>query len=346
MSATFSRPRLCLKLSFNRFPQHAIPVSVTPHHPLIRSMATASASNAKSPTTLSRPPPKATWDSHMHIVLPDQFPVQANAQYKPHAHTLAQASDFYDQLGIDGNMVIVQPSIYGNDNTCTLHALKQIQEQGRGLGRGVVQFDPNTITSRELDAMHEVGVRGVRLNLVSVGREMIKLDLRKEVQRYAKVIRGREWVLNLFVPMRYLKWIEDDVKVLGVKVVVDHMGHPSLPAYDEGKERSVYEMEGFESLVRMCQGRGKVWVKMSAPYRITKDVEGGMRDIDPMGRELMKECADRVVWASDWPHTRFDDKIGVKECVEWVERVRGWAGGTEGEEKVFRKNAEELWDVR
>jgi predicted TIM-barrel fold metal-dependent hydrolase len=56
---------------------------------------------------------------------------------------------------------------------------------------------------------------------------------------------------------------------------------------------------------------------------------------------LLKVAGDRVVFASDWPHTRFDGldvKPFVERCLQWTDE----AGLTEN---VFTVNAKKLWDV-
>ena len=271
----------------------------------------------------------------MHIVEPDKFPLHADAKYKPHPHTLADAKTFFDKFGIQ-NMVIVQPSIYGNDNSCTLQALKELTPKH---GRAVVQFDPKTVTDRELQQWHDLGTRGVRVNLVSVGREMSPPELRQELGEYAKRIRPFDWVLQLYIPLKMCKALQDVVPDLGVKVCIDHFGSPSLPdPYDPSKAIKPYELLGFESLVRLLQKQ--TWVKMSGQYRISKDPE--YRDLDALGRELIKEAPNRAVYATDWPHTRFE---GI-DSVPFVEKCYEWCGeGTGVIEKLFRTNAEELWDV-
>ena len=272
----------------------------------------------------------------MHIVEPERFPLQADAKYKPHPHTLEDARAFYDNFGIK-NMVIVQPSIYGNDNSCTLQALRELTPKH---GRAVIQFDPKKIDEKTLRKWHEMGARAVRVNLVSVGREVTGDELRQELEQYAKVIRPLDWVLQLYIPLKLAKPLEDVIPQLGVKVCIDHFGSPALPSpYDPSKAVRPYDLPGFESLVRLLQGH--TWVKISGQYRISKDPN--WRDLDALGRELIKEAPNRVIYASDWPHTRFENI----DSVPFIEMCYEWCGeGTGLREKLFVKNAEELWDVR
>ena len=296
------------------------------------------AQTTQSPRTprLSRPLPAGTWDSHMHVVDPTRFPLADNALYKPHPHTVEDMKAFYSPLGIK-NMVFVQPSIYGNDNSHVLEALKEVTPKH---GRGVVTFDPATIQEKTLREWHALGVRGVRVNMVSVGREVTEDELRHELKQYAKVIKPLDWVLQLYIPLKLATSLRSIIPDLGVKVCIDHFGSPVLPnPHDPSKAVKPYDLPGFESLVELMQK--DTWVKLSAPYRLSHDEE--MRDLDPVGRELIKEGSNRVVYATDWPHTRFENI----DCLPFIEKCYEWCGsGTGLAEKLFRTNAEELWDVR
>ena len=61
-------------------------------------------------------------------------------------------------------VVIVNPSIYGTDNSCTLDAVKQL---GPG-ARAIAVIDEKTSDAR-LDEMAHGGVRGIRLNFETFG---------------------------------------------------------------------------------------------------------------------------------------------------------------------------------
>ena len=272
----------------------------------------------------------------MHVVDPIQFPLDPAAKYKPHPHTLEDATAFYNQLGIE-NMVFVQPSIYGNDNSCMLEALRAITPRH---GRAVVTFDPTEIDESQLRKWHEIGVRGVRVNFISVGREVTDAELRQELEQYANVIRPLDWVLQLFVPLTLLPSVQKVVPGLGVKVCIDHFGYPSLPEpFNSSKPINPHDLVGFDHLLELLQVN--TWVKLSAPYRLSKDAN--MRDLDPLGQVLVKEAPDRIVYAADWPHTRFENV----DSVPFIEACYRWCGGDATRtEKLFRINAEHLWDVR
>lgn len=269
----------------------------------------------------------------MHVVDPDNFPLDANAQYKPHPHTLADAKAFYSPLGIK-NMVFVQPSIYGNDNSCMLEALKKV---GPRHGRAIVGIDPTTTSLDTLQEWHSLGVRGARLNFVSVGRELSEVELHKELESYVTLLEPLNWVLELFTPMKQLVALERILPSLDDPAIcIDHFGWPTLPPYDPSRQLDPYSLAGFESLTRLL--KRNAWVKLSAPYRLSKDSQ--MSDLGAIGRELIKNHRERVIYATDWPHTRYDNI----DPVPFIEKCFDWCGDDERRvEMLFRENAAELW---
>jgi predicted TIM-barrel fold metal-dependent hydrolase len=277
--------------------------------------------------------PADSWDCHMHVTSPE-YPLAANAAYIPSLHNLHHAMKFESTIGIS-NIVLVQPSIYGDDNSCLLDALRAI---GPSNGRGVVGIDPNTIDMSTLQAWHRMGVRGVRLNLKSTDVKFTEESLNDLLKRYADVIRPLGWVLELFIGMEAIPILESAAGHLGVRLVIAHCGAPKLPAVNKrAYPLDPYKLQGFQSLVNLLQ-TGNTWIKFSAAYRFDRDPE--MRGIEGIARELLKKAGNRVVFASDWPHTRFDGldvRPFVERCMEWTDA----AGLTE---EVFSLNAQELWE--
>jgi predicted TIM-barrel fold metal-dependent hydrolase len=280
--------------------------------------------------------PSGAWDSHMHVCEPSLFPLSASAKYQPHAATLTEAQTIIGtKLGLP-KLVFVQPSTYGNDNACLLDALAKV---GPSMGRGVVVFDPASTSLAQLEKWHQIGVRGVRVNLKSVGRAMEPEEFQATLLAYANAIRPmKTWVLQLYVDLAMMKQVELLMERLDVKVVIDHFGSPEkgrlMPA---GK---LSEMQGWDSLLAFMK-YPNTFVKISGPYRFSNDPD--FKDLEPLAKELFvirggKGC----VFASDWPHTRFesvDISPWVDRCVEWCE------GDTQLLESLFRYNAEELWDI-
>src|SRR4249919_1814308 len=102
-------------------------------------------------------------DCHVHIVGPaDRYPQVPERTYVAGEAPVETLKRLGATRGIS-RFVIVQPSFYGADNSATLDALDALG----GQGRGVAVIDPKTTSPDTLDAYHQRGVRGLRINLYS-----------------------------------------------------------------------------------------------------------------------------------------------------------------------------------
>ncbi|KAH7007031.1 amidohydrolase [Ilyonectria destructans] len=277
--------------------------------------------------------PQGAWDSHMHILDTSAYPLSDRARYRPSRYCLDQAESFQHSVGID-NMVIVQPSIYGFDNSCVLDALRKL---GPKRGRAVVSFEPQTVPLSVLKEWHDLGVRAVRVNFSSLGVLPDEERLKVLLLRHVEDCKYFDWAIQLFVPMATIAAIETFISELPVRVCFDHMGHPSLP---DTLTSDPYAIRGFKSLANLLRG-GNTFVKLSAPYRLTNARD--YSHVEPVAKELIRLFGkSKVVFATDWPHTRFEG-LDIRP---WTEDVLNWCGDDELlVERLFRGNAEDLWMV-
>jgi len=271
----------------------------------------------------------------MHVVDPRVFLLDKAAQYQPSPHTLDDANALLGTLGIE-KMVIVQPSIYGDDNSCTLDGLRKL---GSAKGRAVVQFDPDTTSAMQLREWHDLGVRGVRLNFKSVGSELDADLLTATMHKYADIVRELGWVVQLYIALEDVPLLERVVPELGgVKVCFDHFGHPSPASLAAAK--TAHDLPGFSALANLLK-QGQTWVKISASYRINMDPRHPV--VESLCREVVKLRPDRCVFATDWPHTRYDGlNVGP-----YLEAILDWVG-QEGVplQQVLVDNAETVFDAK
>ncbi|KAK4896043.1 hypothetical protein LTR27_005899 [Elasticomyces elasticus] len=291
-------------------------------------------SNSSATKHLAARIPHGTWCTHMHVVDPRAFPLSKDAQYQPSPHTLDDARAFLDQLGIK-KMVIVQPSIYGNDNACTLDGLRRL---GPKHGRAVIQFDPKTTSREQIQEWHDLGVRGVRLNFKSVGGTVEQDSLTASMREYAGAVRELGWVLELYIALEDVPLLEKAMaQDLGVRVCIDHCSHPTAKSLSTAQQAQ--EIPGFQSLLNLLR-QGQTWVKVSASYRLNKDPRHSLTE--SLSREILRTRPDRCVFATDWPHTRHDGidvtpyLDAILDCIE-----------AEGIplQRVLVDNAEELFDA-
>ena len=282
--------------------------------------------------TLAERLPEETWDGHMHVVDPKRYPLDPSAIYEPSTHSVWDAVSFENTVSMK-NILLVQPSIYGNDNSAMLDAMKAL---GPERSRGVVVFDESTIETSTLEEWHRIGVRGVRLNLASTSQSPDIGAFRNTIRRYAELVKPFGWMVQIYMSMDLLPELESTIKGCGVRVCFDHFAQPTRPSIPAGPSFDPYTVTGFSSLIRLLR-HGNVFVKFSAPYRVELDGQ----QLDALAKEILRVQNDRVVFATDWPHTRFeglDIKPFEERCLEWAED----AGCVD---KVFSTNADSLWHI-
>ena len=302
---------------------------------MARSLSTAHGPSKESISRLAARIPEGTWDTHMHVVDPKKFPLSKDAKYQPATHTIDDARKFFSGLGIS-KMVIVQPSIYGNDNSCTLDGLKQL---GLKNGRAVIQFDPDSTSTKQLEEWHALGVRGVRLNFKSVGAKLEGGSLSTMLKKYANAVRPFNWHLELYIAMEDLPLLEPAVHDLGgVKLCIDHFGHPSSASLSTAQSSAV--LPGFTSLAILLN-RGDVWIKVSAAYRLDRDPKHPL--VQSLARYIIRSRPDRCLFSTDWPHTRFEDV----DVALYLEELFNWCDAENVSLKqILVDNAEELFDAK
>ncbi len=236
-------------------------------------------------------PPPGACDCHSHIFAPvDLYPYARQRKYSPPQASLKAYRHMLATLGVD-RAVIVQPSVYGFDNRATLDALKT----GGDNFRGVAVIDPNLITRAELDRMHHIGIRGVRVNQ-AYDHSLDMKYLHKVVER----IQPLGWHLQIFADVNNIPDFKAEIAGLPVEVVIDHMG---FVATAKGVNNT-----GFLDLLSLLK-QGKCWVKLSGAYRMSAQSRPPYADVTAFAQALVKANPYRCVWGTDWPHPHIDTPV-------------------------------------
>lgn len=264
-----------------------------------------------SPAPARYAPPPGACDCHFHVFGPFQrFPLATNRSYTPPEASVAAYRTLMHTIGID-RCVIVQPSVYHTDNSCTLAAARALGGPERCRVVAVVGAD---ITRPQLDAMHVAGVRGVRINTVAGGGPNAN-----QMRDIAQLIAPLGWHLQLFMPLEILAENEHLLATLPAPVVLDHMGAPGEAA---SSHRHV------PALLRMLE-RGHTWIKLSGAY-LSSSQHAPWNDMGQLARRLADHRPDRLVWGTNWPHpSRFAAMPGDNEILDalssWIsdDRVLG-----------------------
>lgn len=239
------------------------------------------------------------------------------------------------------NVCLVQVTTYGTDNTLIIKGLEEIRKQG-GTPRGVAVIDPEKITDAELDEMHAVGIRGVRLNLITNGTYIADDGWEALLKPYADRIRRLNWVLQLYMKIEVIEHLEHVIPSLDVDIVLDHV----CSATNESRER---KEKGYSALLRLLR-ENKVYVKISGLYRLSNDPS--FTDYGELVKEVIVTGPQRCVYASDWPHTDRPkdpaDRLKVQEnqkvdVAKFIKKCKEWCGSEEQIQKLFVDNPRALW---
>ncbi|KAK4504883.1 hypothetical protein PRZ48_002846 [Zasmidium cellare] len=285
--------------------------------------------------------PEGTWDSHLHIIDTTRF------LQTPDTGNSTVVAGVWENVAFEisinsTNVVIVQPTRYGLDNSAALQALTAY---GPERARAVVQFDPDTITPYQLQTWHDLGVRGVRFNLANSKNPNSKIppeELPQLLQQYADLVRPYGWAIQMVIYMEKLAPLVTVIPKLGVKVVIDHFAHPILPKnVTAASEVDPYSTTGFDALVKLLE-EGNTWVKISAPYRLTTDKDPEYKTLDPIIRELLRVDSTKAVFGTDWPHTDYEG-LDIRP---WVKHLAELTSENKTvQQRLFQGNARILWDV-
>jgi len=235
-------------------------------------------------TAAAQTPEPAWIDAHTHVFVKN-LPMAIDTRYRPDYDASWETLRALAEKSGVGRAVILQPSFLGFDNEYLFKALRA--EPNRF--RGVPWISPSvTVTTEDWENLAKVGVRGLRFPIH--GLPTPQWSYYEEMLAEA---RKRDWPIHLHVESKRLPEILPVLIDGGNKVVIPHYGmfdRTLGPARDSG----------FKVLLE-CASSRNVWVVMGGAYRVGPE---RARSATPM--LINAFGADRLMWASDWPHTDTD----------------------------------------
>jgi len=250
-------------------------------------------------------------DCHAHIIDTARFPLGTGPGYKPRPDENGAKETYCGVL--DGHRVahalLVQPSGYGTDNAAMLDAIASYP--GRFKGIAVLDL---TMPERELAALAQRGVVGVRFNLVSYERDALS---RPEAAGFLARLKALGWYAQIFADDAQWPEIEEILRKSGVKVLIDHFGlrDPS----------GGLDQPGFQAVLRLGR-EGNAAVKLSAPFRISRE-PGSYGDLEPFARAVIEAFGiENCVWGSDWPFINMGTPMRYAVALQAVGRWLDDAG--------------------
>ncbi len=266
--------------------------------------------------------PAGAVDCHFHVFGPEsRFPYAPGRSYTPPDASVADYETLAGTLGFS-RAVIVQPSVYGLDNCRTLSFLRE----SRIPARAVLVLDPD-ISERELEILHESGVRGVRVNLVfAAGLALEAASI------LADKIRGLGWHLQFLADVSRIENLNEIVTSLDIPVVFDHLGHvPAGKGVGDG---------GFRALLSLVRD-GLAWVKLTGAYRVTGMRTPPYEDVAPFVEALLEASPSQLVSGTDWPHPFIP--VPMPDDAELIDMFGDWVSDESICRRIFIDNPERLY---
>lgn len=269
-------------------------------------------------------------DAHFHVIAPqDEFPQHPERSYTAAEAPLQRWRDTLTPLGVTRG-VAVQPSFYGTDNRVLLRALAE----GGGDLAGIAAVDPEA-SDDELAALVQGGVRGVRMAYFDADdpRRMGGfVMLTRALLPLAPRLRHHGLHLQLLTDSRLLAGIGPFLRAAGVPVVLDHMGRAPA-ALGPGHS-------GIEAMCALLD-EGWLWVKLSGAANISQ--QPGWDDAGAVHRRLLAVNPERLLWGSDWPHTRAQGAVVRTEAL-W-ERFLAWTPEAADRRRLLHDNPRALYGL-
>lgn len=219
-------------------------------------------------------------DTHFHVFNAGE--AFTSARYVPrYTASLQDWMAISQDVGVTRG-VCVQPSFLGVDNRLMVGALKAHPNVLRGVA--VLAADAH---ADELNALHAVGVRGIRLNLAGVSHDVTEWT---RAERLWQILHELGWHLEVHTDQGALPAVLAKLPS-DLPLVVDHMAKPNEVRRSDA------------SIFAVLQRAQKVatYVKLSGAYRL-----GGL-DAASLAHLWLHELGPAgLLWGSDWPCTNHE----------------------------------------
>jgi predicted TIM-barrel fold metal-dependent hydrolase len=267
--------------------------------------------------------PRGATDCHAHIFGPqDRYPLLDDTHFVPRETPWNDYAAMLRSIGCE-RAVLVQPSVYGTDNSAIEDALSS---PGDIPLRAVAVVEAD-VAEQELERLHSLGFRGIRINVAAGTRGLALKDARPLAER----IRGLGWHLQVYVDFHRNPEVGDLLATLPVPVVVDHFGR--VPT------GSGTDSPGFRALLRFMS-RDDSWVKLSAPYFISASFPD-YADVAGFADALIRSAPNRVLWGTDWPHASAREKM--QPDADLVDLLAHWIPDEQARYRMLVRNPARLY---
>lgn len=263
--------------------------------------------------------PQQATNSHLHIIDP-AFPNDGKAQAQ--TGTLDTYRLIAEEYGFS-RAVFVQAKPFGLDNSCLLDAIRRF---GSANARGIAVCN-NDVSDRELQHLHECGVRGLRFSVWNPTNAVVSFS---DCLPLSRRIKDLGWNVQLHMSSTQLIEYAEAIRNLQCRIVIDHMGRLDP---EKGTSDPAY------SFLQEMLDKGNTWIKLSGPY--LNSIKGQpWEDATKTARKIAAYAPERVVWGSDFPHVT--EKIKPDEWL-LTQLISLWLPSEKARHLALVDNPEELY---
>jgi len=255
-------------------------VSASPKNPLKSCLPPDPA-----PITPTLRLPPGACDAHCHVFGPaHKFPYAADRSYTPPDAPVENLRKLHAKLGIS-RAVIVHASCHGTEMGVTLDAIASSRDTYRG-----VACVADEVTDRELQRLHDGGIRGIRFNFVKHLGGVPDLGV---FHKMLARIKPMGWHVVLHFDAEDILTQQDLLARIEIPFIIDHMGRV--------KAAEGLQQRPFQLLLDLYRNNPLAWIKVCGSERVSVG-KRPFRDAVPFARALIAVDSGRILWGTDWPH--------------------------------------------
>jgi predicted TIM-barrel fold metal-dependent hydrolase len=269
--------------------------------------------------------PSGACDCQIHLFGPAaKYPIDAGSRYQPEDALPETNIALQDKLGLS-YAVIVSGGAYGLNHRHLADTLARFPDRFRG-----VAFMSEASTPGEYRELTRLGVRGLRFISPGHGMKLPPLSAKTAAQA-----AEYGWHTH-FYPHRtdIIEHAESLLALPNKAIVLDHFAH--IPA--EGG----LAQEAVRTVLRMLD-TGRVWVRLSAPMRCTKQ-DFPYAEVMPLARKFIQHAPERMLWGTDWPHVNMYGRAMPNDG-DLVDLLLDWADDESTRNRIVADNPRELYGL-
>jgi D-galactarolactone isomerase len=268
--------------------------------------------------------PAGAVDTQTHVYM-DGFPSAPGGIDLPLGDAGPEAySKMLGWLGLE-RTVITQANAHMFDNANLLAALAWFGDRARGVAVITGETGP-----RELQRLHDAGVRGARIMDFPGGAMPLK--------RLAEVMHmaaDMDWVLAVQFDGSEILDHMDLLRAIPGRYFIDHHGKFQSPVSSESPQ-----VDAVLSLIEA----GNCWFKLAGCYQTHHSDLPYCAQATDISRRVVASAADRVIWGTNWPH---GDALRTEDYPDdafLLGLLAGWAPKKECQHKILVQNPVGLFD--